>query len=129
MKNAFKLVFEKRYKKVTIIGTDCPDLNAGILLKSFRELSKKNIMIGPSTDGGYYLLGMNGFYPFLFNGIEWSSTQVLTDTINKVKANNLSMFMLPELIDIDTEQDLKDWLSKAKKENNMTELINEYKIR
>lgn len=129
MKNAFELVFEKSYKKVTIIGTDCPDLNTGILLKSFREVSKKNVMIGPSTDGGYYLLGMNRFYPFLFDDIEWSSTRVLTDTINKAKANNLSMFMLPELIDIDTEKDLEEWLSKTKKKNNMTELIDEYRIR
>jgi rSAM/selenodomain-associated transferase 1 len=129
MKNAFGLLFEKSYKKVIIIGTDCPDINVNIILKSFEELSRHDITIGPSNDGGYYLLGMNRFYPFLFDDNKWSSNQVLTGTIEKINENKLSLFKLPELIDIDNEEDLRKWLSKTKENNEMTELMHSYGIR
>ncbi len=128
MKAAFNRMFEKGYKKVTIIGTDCPELNTKILLKSFEELSDNSIIIGPSADGGYYLMGMNKFYPFLFDDIEWSSTRVFDDTLKKVKENNLHVYMLPGLIDIDTEKDLRQWLLVTKQSNKMTDLIREYII-
>jgi len=128
MKAAFNRIFEKGYKKVTIIGTDCPELNTKILLKSFEEISDNNIIIGPSADGGYYLMGMNEFHPFLFEDIEWSSTKVLTDTINKVKENDLHLTMLPGMIDIDTEKDLRQWLLITKQNNKLTDLIREYNI-
>jgi rSAM/selenodomain-associated transferase 1 len=128
MKAAFNVIFGKGYKKVTIIGTDCPELNAEIILKSFEELSEYNICLGPSADGGYYLLGMNKYYPLLFDDIKWSSPRVLSETIKKVKANNLSMFILPRLIDIDTGKDLRQWLSETEEKNAMTELIDEYGI-
>lgn len=111
------------------MGTDCPEINVNILLKTFEELSNHNIAAGPSTDGGYYLLGMNNFYPFLFDGIEWSSNTVYSETIKKITENKLSMFVLPELIDIDTEADLKKWLSKSPRDNEMTEFIDLYGLR
>lgn len=129
MKHAFRTIFNDHYEKVIIMGTDCPEINVNILLKTFEELSNHNIAAGPSTDGGYYLLGMNNFYPFLFDGIEWSSNTVYSETIKKITENKLSMFVLPELIDIDTEADLKKWLSKSPRDNEMTEFIDLYGLR
>jgi rSAM/selenodomain-associated transferase 1 len=129
MKDAFRVIFKNRYEKVIIIGTDCPEITVNLLLKSFEELSYKNIAAGPSIDGGYYLLGMDKFYPFLFDEIEWSSNTVFAETIKRVTENKLSMFILPELIDIDTEEDLKKWLSKSPPENAMTEFIDLYGLR
>ena len=129
MKNAFELLFNKRYKNVIIIGTDCPDLNEEILLKSFEELSEKNIVFGPSNDGGYYLLGMDNFYPYLFDNIKWSRKTVFEETIKTIKKNGLAFNILPELKDIDTEKDLREWLSGTNEENELTRLIDQFGIR
>ncbi len=129
MKGAFRGLFNAGYKKVIIIGTDCPEIDANLAVKSFEKLEKNNIVVGPSNDGGYYLLGMDKFYPFLFDEIEWSKEQVLSDTIKMAGKENLSRFMLPELIDIDTEEDLKEWLLVSENNNKMTELIDRYGIR
>jgi rSAM/selenodomain-associated transferase 1 len=129
MKNAFRFLFNKGYKKIVITGTDCPDIEADILLKAFAELSSGNAAIGPSTDGGYYLLGMDSFYPFLFDDIKWSSDTVFQETIKRLKENRIDYSFLPVLIDIDTEEDLKKWLMNSKKENEMTKLIDLYGLR
>lgn len=129
MKNAFRFVFKNRFNKVVIIGTDCPENNTGILLRAFNELLRKNVVIGPSTDGGYYLIGMDKFYPFLFDDIEWSSNSVFKETIKRIKQNKLTFHLLPELTDIDTEKDLRDWLSKSNKENEMTKFIDGFGLR
>jgi uncharacterized protein len=129
MKSAFRFLFKNLYKKVIIIGTDCPEMNSEILLKSFNELSGKNVVIGPSTDGGYYLLGMDSFYPFLFDKIEWSSSKVFKESIKRVEKNKLSFELMPELIDVDTEEDMRKWFSKSNKENKMTKFIDGFDLR
>ena len=106
MENAFKSSFTAGHKKIVIIGTDCPEINENILKNAFEKLNSYDIVIGPATDGGYYLLGMKKEYPFLFQNIEWSTDKVLQQTIDLCKKNQLSYFLLPELSDIDEEKDL-----------------------
>ncbi|MEO5650649.1 MAG: TIGR04282 family arsenosugar biosynthesis glycosyltransferase [Ginsengibacter sp.] len=106
MKNAFKSLFTAGYKKIIIIGTDCPGINKNILEKAFLNLDNVDVVIGPATDGGYYLLGMKNEYSFLFQNIEWSTEVVLQQTIHLCNQNRLSYFLLPELCDIDEEKDL-----------------------
>lgn len=106
MKNSFKRSFIGGYKKVIIIGTDCPGIDKSILTKAFAKLNHFDIVIGPARDGGYYLLGMKRNYPFLFQDIEWSTDVVLKQTMDLCDKNRLSYFLLPELIDIDEEKDL-----------------------
>ncbi len=123
MKNSFRILFNDGYQKVIITGTDCPEIDTALIVKSFENLAMNNIVLGPSNDGGYYLLGMDKFYPYLFDDIKWSSEQVLSETIMKAGRENLSRFILPELIDIDTEEDLRKWLQASGNNNKMTELI------
>ena len=106
MKNAFNSSFTAGYEKIVIIGTDCPGINKSILENAFMALNNLDIVIGPATDGGYYLLGMKKEYPFLFQNIEWSTDKVLQQTIDLCNKNRLSYFLLPELSDIDEEKDL-----------------------
>jgi len=106
MKNAFITAFEKSYEKVIIVGTDCPQIDEKILEDAFAELDDHDIIIGPSTDGGYYLLGLKKAEPFLFENIKWSTGSVLKETISRCITNNWSYFLLPELTDIDEEKDL-----------------------
>lgn len=125
MHNAFEKVFSTGAEKIVIVGTDIPDLSKEIIEDAFSSLDDNDIVIGPSNDGGYYLLGMKKMYPQLFNGIEFSVNDVLTNTIHRVEELNLRFHLLPELQDIDTETDLLNWfqLDGTSKLKNEIELI------
>ena len=105
MQLAFTELFLKGYKKVLIIGTDCFDLTAGIVEQAFEALENHEAVIGPSADGGYYLLGMKQLYPFLFIQKAWSTDLVYKATLTDFFNNNITYFTLPVLNDIDTEED------------------------
>jgi rSAM/selenodomain-associated transferase 1 len=107
MENAFKCSFTAGYEKVIIIGTDCFELNAEIIMSAFANLNKYDVVIGPATDGGYYMLGMKKEYPFLFRNIKWSTDEVFSKSIALCTKNRLSFSLLPELSDIDEEKDLQ----------------------
>ncbi|MBK6913325.1 MAG: TIGR04283 family arsenosugar biosynthesis glycosyltransferase [Ignavibacteriales bacterium] len=118
MSNAFAEVFKNNFEKVLIIGTDIPDLSSGLINQALSELDKNDIVIGPSTDGGYYLLGMKKFHLDLFNNIQWSSEEVLNKTLNIINQQDLMFTLLPKLMDIDTEEDLKLWYLKTNTKNS-----------
>ncbi|MCF8260083.1 MAG: TIGR04282 family arsenosugar biosynthesis glycosyltransferase [Melioribacteraceae bacterium] len=110
MSNAFKECFEAGYTKVLIMGTDVPDLNFDYFRRAFSELEKYDVVISPSTDGGYNLLGQKKLHRFLYEQIEWSTPSVLAETIFRLESNERTYTNLNQLIDIDTEDDLKNWL-------------------
>ena len=101
--NAFNWGFEKGYKKIIIIGSDLWDLNEEIINTGFIELNKNKVVIGPSIDGGYYLLGLNQKMPKIFEGIKWGTQSVLAETLKLLEHEP---YILPELNDIDTFEDL-----------------------
>lgn len=108
MQNAFSKSFEEGYRNIVIIGSDCPDLHSSIIEQAFDELNSSDVVIGPSADGGYYLLGMNTFIPEIFKGIKWSSPEVLSRTKEKLNRSGYSFHELKVLNDIDTEEDLNE---------------------
>ncbi len=105
MSAAFEDLFNKGYKRCCIIGSDCMQLTAEIIDMAFSHLQQSDVVIGPSADGGYYLLGMNKYTPQLFRNKEWSTNSVFTSTLADIKLSDLSFELLPELHDIDTEPD------------------------
>lgn len=107
MAGAFREAFAEGYRYAVVIGSDCAELTPAIIRQAFRELSDHKVVLGPSQDGGYYLLGMSSYYGDLFAGIDWSTPSVLQQTIGRVKRQKLSYTLLPTLNDIDTEQDLR----------------------
>lgn len=107
MRTAFEERFEVGYQRVCIIGSDCYELSTQIIEQAFSELKQHDTVIGPSTDGGYYLLGMQALQETLFTNKPWSSEQVLEQTVADIKKQQLSCFLLPELTDVDREEDLK----------------------
>lgn len=115
MKNAFHWVFSLGFQKAVIIGTDCPELTSHLLLKAFDQLEQSDLVIGPASDGGYYLLGMKSAHPFLFHGVEWSTSQVLAQTCDLADQHNRSFILLPTLHDIDDEVDWKRFISQNPK--------------
>ena len=105
MKKAFENAFEGGASNIVIIGSDCPEINEGLLRQAFYKLKENDIVIGPALDGGYYLLGMSTFFPFLFEDKAWSTSSVFADTIADCKSHNLKFDILPKLRDLDTEKD------------------------
>lgn len=105
MNNSFDQILSK-YNKATIIGSDCFDLTAFAINNAFQFLDDNDVVIGPASDGGYYLLGLKKNHPFLFENILWSTPQVLKQTITICKKKKLKYFLLPTLSDIDVEDDL-----------------------
>lgn len=120
MMNAFKKVFDLGCKNVCLIGSDCYELQTEILQEAFEKLHKSQIVIGPSADGGYYLLGMNKLHPDLFADKDWGTSTILKDTIETINKLGLTFSQLAELNDIDTEDDLLETniLTKIEEENN-----------
>ena len=106
MQNAFKECFSDNLPTI-IIGSDCYDLDHNKLEFAFSKLKENDIVIGPAIDGGYYLLGMNRYTPQLFEKINWSTSSVLSQTLDIANQLNLKVFKLEELIDLDTFEDLK----------------------
>jgi rSAM/selenodomain-associated transferase 1 len=107
MLHAFKTGFDDGYKNIVIIGSDCPDVTTRIIEQAFDQLNKHDVVVGPSADGGYYLLGMNKMHGDLFSDIAWSTEHVMEQTLEKINDLSLSLSLLTELNDIDTIKDLK----------------------
>jgi rSAM/selenodomain-associated transferase 1 len=104
---AFEKVFAQGYKKVVIIGSDCLELQAAVVAQAFDELEWHDAVIGPATDGGYYLLGLTQSRPELFQNIAWSTPAVFMQTAQACRQSRLTIALLPQLSDID---EAEDWL-------------------
>ncbi len=104
MRNAFDDRFKEGYKKVVIIGSDSPSLPLENIQIAFR--SEKDIVIGPSADSGYYLIGMNRKRTEVFDGVPWGSEMVLDETLKKIEKAKASLELLPVWYDVDEFQDL-----------------------
>jgi uncharacterized protein len=105
MEAAFAFLFEAGYGQVVIIGSDCFELSAEIIEKAFNALEQKDVVIGPASDGGYYLLGIKKLWPFIFLNKQWSTEHVFQQTISDLQKENISFSELITLTDVDTEED------------------------
>lgn len=109
MGRSFQSAFNSGVHRAITIGTDCPDLSAPLLDQAFRELQHHDLVLGPASDGGYYLIGMRRLIPQLFISIEWSTATVLERTLAIAAELNLSVALLPVLSDVDYPADLEIW--------------------
>lgn len=106
MDYAFSLPFKMGgYRRVVIVGSDCPELTPQVIEEAFRALEDHDYVLGPSLDGGYYLLGMTHWQRNLFSGKAWSTDTVLADTRMQIEENGGRLLMLSELLDVDTGAD------------------------
>lgn len=109
MQAAFQEAFDAGAQKVAIIGSDCPELSGEVLQSAFEQLDKTDFVLGPTPDGGYYLLAMKQLEPAVFHGIEWSTDTVCTRTLEKIGLAGKTVALLPLLSDIDTEEDWRSY--------------------
>ena len=106
MSAAFQRAFDRGHERVVIIGSDCPGLTTQLLRESFAALSHDDLVMGPATDGGYYLLGLRHPQPGLFTDMAWSTDQVAGETLRRAQVKGLRIKELPVLSDVDR---LADW--------------------
>lgn len=95
-----------RFDAAVLIGSDCPDLDAGYLGQAFVQLADHDVVIGPADDGGYILIGMKRAQPRLFEPLPWGTPDVLDQTRLRLTRNGCRWAELPTLRDIDGPEDL-----------------------
>jgi rSAM/selenodomain-associated transferase 1 len=106
MEQTFRHLAAQGFRRRIIIGTDSPTLPLTIIQEAFRQLEDHNLVLGPSHDGGYYLIGLSSEIPPIFNGIPWGTQQVLTQTLQRINESAIPMYLLPFWYDVDTFEDL-----------------------
>ncbi len=106
MQNAFSELFEMGYEKVLIVGSDIFELNQNDIENAFEVLQTTETVIGPATDGGYYLLGMKEQNAAIFQNKNWGTSTVLEETLSDLRQKKY--VLLEERNDVDYFEDIKE---------------------
>jgi rSAM/selenodomain-associated transferase 1 len=106
MANAFTKSFLLGADKAVVIGTDRPQITVDIVSQSFSLLDAAYIVMGPTEDGGYYLMGIKEMWMEIFKDISWGTDMVFTQTLNKITSLGVGCLLLETLRDVDTVADL-----------------------
>ncbi|MCX4024780.1 TIGR04282 family arsenosugar biosynthesis glycosyltransferase [Endozoicomonas sp. SM1973] len=113
--------YMKPNQPVILVGGDCPVLNASLFQQVLMSLSNRTespdchqyscnkVAIVPAEDGGYVLIAMQQFLPYLFENIQWGTEQVLEQTTRQLQSNNVSYTLFPALWDVDRPEDYQRW--------------------
>jgi|ERR1051326_4201909 rSAM/selenodomain-associated transferase 1 len=112
MRHAFTQSAAEGSKRTVIIGTDSPSLPPRSVEEAFAVLARNDLVLGPSTDGGYYLIGVRRQRSevrmrFLTSGIEWSTDRVLEQTVIAARRAKLKIRLLAPWYDVDDETSLQ----------------------
>jgi rSAM/selenodomain-associated transferase 1 len=107
MAAAFQHLLAEPGDRAVIIGSDSPDLPLPFLRRAFQRLKHRDVVIGPASDGGYYLIGLRAPAPRLFQNVTWGESTVLAQTIENIARNGRSLSLLPVWHDVDDAQSLE----------------------
>jgi hypothetical protein len=116
MRGAFEETFAAGFKRAVLIGSDIPDMPAEFISRAFAGLDGSDAILGPSADGGYYLIGFSeeSFCAEAFSGVSWSTESVLSQTRERLESNGVKAALLPMWGDVDTIDDLKELVERNK---------------
>jgi hypothetical protein len=109
MARAFHEAFQEGVRFAVLIGTDCPGLSASLGSEAFAALRSHDVVLGPATDGGYYLIGLRKMATQLFAGIPWGTENVFSKTLDIATELGLAVHRLTLLDDVDRPEDLPVW--------------------
>jgi len=104
---AFADGFAGGAERLAVIGSDCPDLTAVDIQSAWDALDQHDVVLGPATDGGYWLIALSAPQPALFEAIDWGGPTVLQQTLDRAAGNHLRVHRLRALSDVDTVEDWK----------------------
>jgi rSAM/selenodomain-associated transferase 1 len=107
MTHYFAGAFERGATQVVLVGSDSPTVPDEYLELAFAALEDNPVVLGPSEDGGYYLLGARREMPRIFEGIPWSTQHVWAETIKRLEAAGCGHHVLPTWYDVDSVSDLQ----------------------
>ncbi len=93
--------------RIVLIGSDSPTLPVEFVERAFRLLTQEQVVLGPTTDGGYYLVGIRAQIPPIFDKIPWSTPDVWQETVARLAQHAIGFAELPAWYDIDNEADLE----------------------
>jgi rSAM/selenodomain-associated transferase 1 len=115
--------------EVVLIGSDSPNLPRRYVDLAFETLQRADVVLGPSEDGGYYLIGARNAVPPVFAGIDWSTPCVCDQTLEKLNATELTYELIPTWYDVDSIVDLRrlqdELETEAELESSLRELRRE----
>jgi len=123
LERAMRDGFDSGAGAVLMIGTDCPEITADLLVEAFEAMGRCDVVLGPATDGGYCLIGMRARFPELFRDIDWGTERVLAQTRAIAARLGLSVSLLRPLHDVDRPEDLPVWSEHHPKVAAQTPLI------
>jgi rSAM/selenodomain-associated transferase 1 len=115
LKQVFAKLFHRGYPKVLAFNSDGPSLPSEYIYQAVQLLDSQDVVFGPSDDGGYYLVGLNEPQAQLFSDIQWSTPQVMEQSLARAEAENLRVTLLPEWYDVDTAEDLERLLREVQR--------------
>lgn len=107
MRNAIQFTLRQGYEKSVLIGSDCPQIEVKSLEDSFETLNDHDIVIHPTTDGGYYLIGMKKDYKSIWKMKRYGTNTVIRDTLLHMEKEKLKISVGKIYYDIDEPKDLK----------------------
>jgi rSAM/selenodomain-associated transferase 1 len=113
MQRAFDEHFAAGAQRVVIVGSDCPEVTVGDIREAWKGLKSSDLVIGPATDGGYWLIGLRQAQPRLFEAMAWGSETVLAETLLRAKAAQLQVKLLRILTDVDTEREWREFVASG----------------
>ncbi|OHW62351.1 2-phospho-L-lactate guanylyltransferase [Andreesenia angusta] len=113
MKHAFEAVFKMGYDEVVLMGSDVPEIDLECLEESFVQLESNDMCVGPTLDGGYYLIGMKEVQSEIFSeDMKWGCNTVLEGTFRQINSQGLSVGLVTKQRDIDTGDDFEYLMNK-----------------
>ncbi len=107
MKHFFSDSLRRADDRVVLIGSDSPTLPAGVIDDAFEALRHSPVVLGPTNDGGYYLVGAAGTVPPIFDDVRWSTTSVWQQTVDRLLEHDTPFVELPSWYDVDELDDLR----------------------
>lgn len=107
MFNAFEFAFSRNIDSAVMIGTDSPTFPCKFIEDAFEDLEKFDAILGKTSDGGFYLIGLNRLKTEIFENVEWSSPKTFRQTKENVLGCGLKLKEMPEWFDVDEPSDLE----------------------
>jgi rSAM/selenodomain-associated transferase 1 len=119
LSRAFEGAFQNAVKRAVLVGSDCPTATAEVMLKGLDKLQDNDVVLGPASDGGYYLIGLKAPFKALFEDMPWSTSKVLELTKHRIAEKRASLFLLEEGGDVDVPEDLPVWEAVKRNETSV----------
>jgi len=118
--HAYQWAFDQGAASVMAIGSDAPELSSTWIRQARGALRHTDVVLGPTTDGGYHLIGLTKPAPELFRDIPWSTPHVLDQTLQRVAELRLSVRCLEPIADLDTPDDVRRYVGRGTRRRSQT---------